>query len=629
MESYTDNARMIHLSRKHEHMLLHESGIEPGIAAERGYYTARSRSQVPETFAGYQRRLGLVVPMFSPDGITRVWQLRPDKPRHKGPKYETPPGVSPVVDVHPRMLEEARHGNGPLLITEGAKSGDAVTSRGMCTVVLAGVWMWCVPEVKPYRLKPCFDHIRLEGREVLVAFDSDCMSKASVQEALAALVAALEDRGAAVKVIYLPDAADGSKQGVDDYLAAGHTVAELKMLARKFEPSDFGRIRLSQNEELSVKVDAARCRLWSEDWSRFVGTGERPNSMRGHSCRDLAKVAIDEAAKSGEVAEDGLRFTLAVRRWALLAATSKPTVLKGIAHLEAEGWLRRDYDDKANDAPGSYVLLLGRSSLDQDGKKPGQEGKVTQGLQTYDPGGQGLSAPRLRWSAPTFNREGVHIVRDYIRRLGKRRGAIIDVLEKEGPMDINEVAEALRVSRARNLRRNLPMLEEAGIISVSGNTMSLNPDWLEALKIERKLKGEIKNDQGEDGAEERDRTRYRLQSEAYREWLVLSPKERKALKNQRDRARAEGFIGDLRPASEREEAQPEPPPVSALAATIRDYLDRSPADACQPPGWLGSTLWAFDLYPDKPAPAEVRAAIDELGGESYLRSNLERGRRAA
>ena len=488
--------------------------------------------------------------------------------------------------------------------------------------------MWCVPKVKPYRLKPCFDHIRLKGREVFVAFDSDCMTKEGVQDALSGLVVALEDRGAAVKVIYLPDAVDGSKQGPDDFLAAGRTIKEMFVLARKFEAEDFGRIRLSRNEELSVNVDAAWSRWWDEDWSRIVGTGERPHWMRGQSCRDLAKVAIDEATRSGEVVEDGLRFTLPVRRWALRAATSKPTVLKGIAHLEAEGWLRRDYRDKAKEAPGSYVLLLGRSSLDHDGSKPGPEGKVTQGLQAYDPGGKGLSAPRLRWSAPTFDRDGDRVVRSYIRRLGKRRGALIDVLEKEGPMHINEVAEALRISRVRNLRRNLPMLEEAGIISVSGNTVSLNPDWLEALEVERKLKGEVSNDQGEDGAEERDRTRYRLQSEAYRDWLALSPEERKALKDQRARARADGFIGDLRSADEAEEWQPDPE-VSPLASAIRDYLEHNPADACQPPGWIGSTLWAYDLYPDKPTPAEVRAAIDELGGESYLRSKLGQARGAA
>jgi hypothetical protein len=78
------------LSESHRCQLEVESGISVEVAAERGYYTARSRSEVPDAFAGYQRRLGLVVPMFSPDGMTRGWQLRPDKPRKKGPKYETP-----------------------------------------------------------------------------------------------------------------------------------------------------------------------------------------------------------------------------------------------------------------------------------------------------------------------------------------------------------------------------------------------------------------------------------------------------------------------------------------------------------------------------------------------------------
>lgn len=50
-------------------------------------------------------------------------------------------------------------------------------------------------------------------------------------------MAALEDRGASVKVIYLPDAPDGSKQGVDDYVAAGGTVREMFALAREFDPA--------------------------------------------------------------------------------------------------------------------------------------------------------------------------------------------------------------------------------------------------------------------------------------------------------------------------------------------------------------------------------------------------------
>jgi hypothetical protein len=212
--------------------------------------------------------------------------------------------------------------------------------------------------------------------------------------------------------------------------------------------------------------------------------------------------------------------------------------------------------------------------------------------------------------------------RDRIERLGKVRGAIIDVLDHGGPMHINELADALHRKRARDIRRrNLPMLEDAGIVTVYGDTVALSDNWLEALEEQRKLGQEIE-------AEEVARKRHSLKSKAYREWLALSAEERKALKAQRARARADGFIGDLRPAGEPEE-QPEPPPLSSLATAIRDYLDQSPHDACQPGGWIGTTLWAYDRYPGKPTPAEVRAAIDELGGEAYLRSSLERARGVA
>ncbi len=122
------------LSSHHRRMLLDESGISPEVAAERGYYTARRRSEVPEAFPNYQRRLGLVVPICSPDGRTRSAQLRPDNPRKdrkgKPRKYETPGNSRVVLDVHPRMLEEVRSGTGDLWITEGVKKADALTSRG-------------------------------------------------------------------------------------------------------------------------------------------------------------------------------------------------------------------------------------------------------------------------------------------------------------------------------------------------------------------------------------------------------------------------------------------------------------------------------------------------------------------
>jgi hypothetical protein len=203
--AFYPNGGSFTLSRSHQEMLYGGSGIAPGVAAERGYYTARRRSEVPEAFKDYQRKRGLVVPVFSPDMITRSWQLRPDKPRKdkKGRplKYETPGGSEVILDVHPRMLEEVRCGSRELWITEGIKKADALTSRGLPTIGLIGVWNWQIDG----NLLPCWGHVRLKGRRVYIVFDSDVMVKEGVQLALERLVRALENRGAEVLVVYLPE----------------------------------------------------------------------------------------------------------------------------------------------------------------------------------------------------------------------------------------------------------------------------------------------------------------------------------------------------------------------------------------------------------------------------------------
>jgi Domain of unknown function (DUF3854) len=497
MSSYP-NASPVTLSDAHRRMLYDESAIDPGVATERGYYTARRRSEVPEIFKDYQRKRGLVVPMFSPDGETVGYQLRPDRPRKGGPKYETPGGISPVVDVHPRMLEEIRHGDGTLLITEGAKTGDAATSQGIPTVVLAGVWMWCVPKVKPYRLKPCFDHIRLEGREVIVAFDSDCMAKANVQDALAALVAALEVRGAAVKVIYLPDAPDGSKQGLDDFLAAGGTIREMFMLAREFDPADVGRVRLSRDEKLRATVEDLERRWCDEEWK---GRG-------GHTDRDVALKLIEAAARSGKIHPDGLRVRVSWGTLQVTAKVARRTLGKALDRLEECGFMYRDNEGRKPDKTGAFVL---RAKVDQYGSGASQ---ATQELRTCDPGSLPLrgvpAVPRLRWPRPKFTPRrglvsGTRRVRnskplpprDRIERLGKIRGAVVDALEiAGGTLTLAELCEALHHKRPRDVRRRiLPMLVDAGIVEVEGHVLYLAANWSERLQAARVAGGELEADE--------------------------------------------------------------------------------------------------------------------------------------
>ena len=181
------------LSKEHEHELLDGSGISREFMAARGYYTATRRSEVPEVFPEWQRRLGLVVPLHSPDGKTVGYQLKPKKPRSKGPRYETPAGSRNVLDLNPLMLSALRNTAVPLWITEGAKKVDALASWGRCAIGLSGVWNWLLKGGDPL---PCWRHVPLQGRRVYIAFDSDWRTNPSVQRALARLVAFLEGQGA-------------------------------------------------------------------------------------------------------------------------------------------------------------------------------------------------------------------------------------------------------------------------------------------------------------------------------------------------------------------------------------------------------------------------------------------------
>jgi hypothetical protein len=582
--------------------------------------------------------------MYSPDGITRSYQLRPDKLRKGGPKYISPSGISPVVDVHPRMLKEARHGTGPLLITEGAKTGDAATSQGLCTVVLAGVWMWCVPKVKPYRLKPCFDHIRLTGRDVFVAFDSDCMSKAGVQDALAALVAALEARGAVVRVIYLPDAADGSRQGIDDYLVSGGTIKEMFMLARDFSPEDIGGIRLSRNQKLRASVRYL-WRQWHEgDWVGFKGTEDKGNWQRGHTARDTEEALVRLAAKSGKPDGRGVVVQVGLRRLSREAAKSAPSVGNAVKHLKAAGRLEiLPAEDKGK--ARRYRLLVPSAALysietgDAESTGLGESGPRCKGLR-YP------TAPRLMWASPARLGRLVRSVegatgrtvtvavgentfvpsdyRPYGKRLGPHRGAILDALQDAGgALHLKELCEVLHRKRPWDVRRRIiKPLEKAGIIECEGDVIRLAAEWSGRLEERREAGGEIKQAERQAKKHRTDGEKYRVFMErekygtpkASRDGIKRSHELRE--RRMREANAPSGTIADL-------ERVPEPAP--ALVDALRDYLTLNPREARQKPSWLAGTLWAYDRVTGKPTREAVEAALAVIECENRAIEKQARG----
>ena len=228
--------------------MLGASAIDAGVAFERPYTRVAEDDPRLADFAAYQRRPGILLAIRPPDGSNGLYKLRPDAPRvhldpktgkRKETKYEGAAGQPLRLDVHPRNLGAIKDASRPLWITEGVKKADALTSAGRVAVALDGVWCF-----KTEQLLADWDLIETRGRTCIIAFDSDAATNENVAKAEDALAALLQERGAArVLIVRIPAAADGSKQGVDDYLGGGGDLVDL--LAKHAEewrpPEERGR----------------------------------------------------------------------------------------------------------------------------------------------------------------------------------------------------------------------------------------------------------------------------------------------------------------------------------------------------------------------------------------------------
>jgi hypothetical protein len=352
--------------------------------------------------------------------------------------------------------------------------------------------------------------IPVDGRRVNICFDSDMLYNPNVQDAARRLAEHLTDRGAEVFITYLYDKPDGSKMGVDDFFAAGGTVAELRMLMRRYDPADFTLVRLSRDERLHLALEDLERKFWDFAWK----------GMGGHSARDVALKLIEATRRHGKVVDDGVRVTKAQGPLAVEAKVSARTLWKALNRLEEWGFLYRDNEGREDDKPGAFVL---RANVSHYREKRGRPEERTLREDQLHKGDLHLRAPRLRWSRPKFTpRRGVvggtrkvrksvkPEPRAAIKRLGKIRGAILDVLDAAGgTATLEEIAEALHRSRPRDIRRrNLPMLEEAGIVVVADDVVMLTENWLEALDAARELGQEVE-------ADELAATRHRLKSRAF------------------------------------------------------------------------------------------------------------------
>ena len=597
------------LSENHRSMLCNGSGVDIQVVEERGAFTARSGKDVPQTRGQLPKKPGLVLPVHTLDGET-FYRLRPNNPG-RYPKYLQPKGLPNRLDIHPRNLARIKQPGGMRYVVEGEKKNDSGTSRGLLIVGLSGVWNG----QKDKELIPDWDFLPIEGEKYSICFDSDIFMNPLVQIAADRIARLLQGRGAEVFITLLPPGPNGEKVGLDDFFVNGGTVRELEMLTHPYDPALIPRARLSKDERLRLALEDLQRRFWDTEWK----------GMGGYSARDVYLMLLEAAKRHGKVVEDGVRVTKAQGPLAIEAKVSPRTLWKALNRLEEYGLLYRDNEGRKSDKAGAFVMRAKVCHYGQRSKK-GEE-SFTQSREVSS-GDIPLRAPRLRWSRPKFTpRRGVARgtcrvrstpkpgARDRIERLGKVRGAIVDALDKAGgTATLKDLAETLHRKRPRDIRRrNLPMLEEAGIIEVKGDTVSLSAYW------ETRLNEVYNGLEGGGEADEVARKRYHTKRQAFHVRHNYAAEEAPtAVEMEAARKRGE--------ERRREEAER---PASPLAAAIHGYLSKNPSDACQPPGWIGTTLWAYDIYPTKPEASEVKSAISELGGERYLRDRLAAAREGA
>jgi len=540
----------------HISQLEEESGIAREIIKERGVRTIHRGRELPESFSWRQKKRapGILFTVHRPNGETS-YSFRPDEPDPEKPgrKYEQPSkyygGPGNVLDVHPSLQHLIADTDVPIIFVEGIKKADSITTAAraagveVLVIAITGVWNW-MADSEPI---PDMLDIPVEGRKVTILFDSDKLHNPNVQDAEERLAEHLDGRGAEVWSAYLPDQADGSKMGADDFFVGGGTFSELRLLTRRYDPTDVVKVRLSRDERLQLALADLERTFWSFEWK----------GMGGHSARDALKVALDVAAESGKPHKDGIRIIISQRRWARLAKVNIRTLGKAIARLEEWGLGYRDNEDRKTDKPGAFVL---RAGVRQYGEGAGDQGDTTSAEQKVHRGVLHLRASRLRWSDPgrrprrgmvkdtRMIRKGIRQPpRDSIKRLGKIRGGIVDALDANaGELELAELASILHKKRPRDLvrcktrgsrsGRNGPviMLLQAGIVEwvcevgTRREVLRLTSNWLEALENARQLGGEIE-------AEERDQVRHRLQSEAFRNRHKVKADEAAAEDEMRER----------------------------------------------------------------------------------------------
>lgn len=245
----------------------------------------------------------------------------------KEQRYGQPPksGVCaylPTLAPWDKIYKDAEY---QIILTEGELKAAAACAVEFWTIGLGGVWnfrsskdgVWFLPELER------FNWVQ---REVFICFDSDYMEKPGVCSAMNALAEELEERGALVKVLLLPEGDGGKKAGLDDYLLE-HEPADLSALLEEAEPLGMGRALWRINDDIIYVEDPGL--IVVEETTQKLSAEQ----FKTHSKWATASAVETKVSPKGDLLREKVPAAPLWIRWPLRRSVKRVTYAPGQPHL--------------------------------------------------------------------------------------------------------------------------------------------------------------------------------------------------------------------------------------------------------------------------------------------------------
>lgn len=324
---------------------LQSSGLTTKIAESLGMYEIASAALLDDSFEPLP---ALVLPYHDLDGKParshpkwpEFYRLRylakgksfKDLATDKSQRYAQPPGSGvcayfPKTEAWAKIAKDTAQG---LIFTEGELKAAAACDNGYPTIGLGGIWNFMAQREGLFFL-PELEKIDWRKRNVWVCYDSDYASNPNVCAAINRIASELDERGALVHVLLLPDLVEGGKTGLDDYfLQEGPD--EFERLLDEAEPIGFVRPLWKLNSDV----------IYIEDPGMVVveATGQKmsPSQFKEHSRWAVANFPERKINKDGEIVVKKEPAAPAWIRWPMRRSARAVTYAPGAPRLTDDGF---------------------------------------------------------------------------------------------------------------------------------------------------------------------------------------------------------------------------------------------------------------------------------------------------